>query len=464
MPTIRIDSFAGIMPRVHPTLLPDGCAVKAHNCRLKSGKLSPLMQPSQVTGKTIRFENGLDSIDAAKSIFLWRRNNGVEEFLAWPDIVKVAPSNIADDSLRRIFVSGKTGVGTGGCEPCVYISKSNGLGFEVHSLVKERLPSLTPGGSSPTLTLAEGSAADTDNLRYTFFFQTWVDKYGYESPVSTINPETDEVVYNDGDKITVAGIAGSPADAVIRRIYKVVTGTESESVQFVWEHEKSGVDFGDCTFTIKDEDAGEVLPHIESPPADLAWMTQMPGNFYVGFSASKPRSVMFSDVNRPSSWPEAYRYDVADDIMGVEVTGNTVVVMTKSAPWTATGTAPESMSVSATAFAQACVSSRSVCTMSGAVFYASHDGICMVSADSGFTVITEKFFSKREWADLSPETCIMAGYDGALHAWFTPTGRAMQGYIIDLRDGAAAVTTHDEKASAVFFDAESDGLYYVRGA
>jgi hypothetical protein len=38
MPTIKIDNFAGIMPKVHPTLLPDACATMAHNCILKDGK------------------------------------------------------------------------------------------------------------------------------------------------------------------------------------------------------------------------------------------------------------------------------------------------------------------------------------------------------------------------------------------------------------------------------------------
>lgn len=113
MATIKIDSFSGIMPRVHPTLLPDSCAVKAHNCRLKSGKLSPVREPSQVSGIRIRLENGLDKIANAQSLYLRRRgpDRKVVEFLAWPGIVRVARGNIADDDRDRIFVSGETGVG-----------------------------------------------------------------------------------------------------------------------------------------------------------------------------------------------------------------------------------------------------------------------------------------------------------------------------------------------------------------
>ena len=462
MPTIKIDSFSGIMPRVHPTLLPDGCAVKAHNCRLHSGKLSPILQPVKATGKRIRLENGLGKIADAKTVFLWRRNGGIEEFLAWPDVVKVAPSNIADDSLRRIFVTGNTGIGTGGKEPCAYISTASGAGFTRHTLVKEPLPNLTASGENPTLTLAEGSAADTDNLRYTFFFQTWVDIYGYESPVSGIDPEHDEVVYNDGDTVTVAEVS-APDGAVIRRIYKVVTGTATESIQFIAEQNKKGEDFGACTFRVKDEDAGEVMPSIVSPPEDLTWMSYIPGNFYVGVSAANKRTVMFSDVDRPTSWPDAYMYDIKDDFVGLAVCGNTVFVMTTGFPWAISGTAPESMSPAVMATAQGCVSDRSICVMEGVAFYASQDGICMLSAENATaSVITEKYFSKREWNALNPSSCIMEAYDGALHAWFTLASGARAGYIIDIGEGVSAITTHDEQAKAVFYDVEGDALYYVR--
>ena len=77
-------------------------------------------------------------------------------------------------------------------------------------------------------------------------------------------------------------------------------------------------------------------------------------------------------------------------------------------------------------------------------------------------VITEKYFSKREWEELNPETCIMDTYDGALHAWFTLDGGYRRGYIIDIGEGVSAITTHEEQAKAVFYDTSSDSLYYVR--
>ena len=466
MPTIKTDSFSGIMPRVHPTLLPDGCAVKAHNCRLYSGKLSPLRQPLKVSGKRIRLENGLDKIANASSLYLWRRGDNIEEFLAWPGIVKVAQGNIADDALDRIFVTGETGIGgTNLNHPCAYIASVSGTSFTRHSLVKTSL-------AAPVIKVAPANA-DTANTRYTFFFQTWVDAYGYESGASPASHEGDEntdgsTEYNDGDEITFDAVdkpAGS--DARYRRIYKVVTGLETESIQFIKEQEIAGKGFGECTIKLKDEDAGEVMPMLQSPPEDLSWITYVEGSYYAGFSPSRRRTVMFSDVNKPTSWPDAYMVDVRDDIVGLAVTGNTVWVMTKGYPWALTGTSPEAMTPSVLSSPQACASSRSICVMDGSVFYASQDGICMLSQSSGYPllvpVITEKFFGKREWEALNPSSCIMDTYDGALHAWFTLDNGLRQGYVIDLGEGVSAITTHDEQAKAVLYDANSDGLYYVRG-
>ena len=462
MPTVKIDSFSGIMPRVHPTLLPDGCAVKAHNCRLTSGKLSPVRKPSIETGKRIRLENGLDAISNANSLYLWRRGIGVEEFLAWPGIVRVAQGNIADDDLDRIFVTGATGIGGDGKNhPCAYISSSSGASFTRHSLVKTALP-------APVIKVAAPNA-DKDNTRYTFFFQTWVDAYGYESGSSAASSdsgtEDGSTEYNDGDEITFDAVT-APTAASKRRIYKVITGSTTESVQFIAEQSVIGAGFQALTVTVKDEDAGEVMPSIVSAPEDLVWMSHVPGNFYAGYSASKPRTVMFSDVNLPTSWPDAYRYDIRDDLMGLAVAGNTVFALTTGYPWSLSGTAPESMTPTVLSSPQACVSARSICVIEGAVFYASQDGICMLSPSSDYPtqvpVITEKHFGKREWEALNPSSCIMGAYDGALHAWFTLESGLRQGYIIDIGEGVSAVTTHDEQAKAVFYDAETDGLYYVR--
>jgi hypothetical protein len=454
MPSIKIESFSGIMPRADAALLPDGCAVRAHNCRLYSGKLSPLRQPLKSTGIRIRLENGLSKIADAKTIYLWKRG-AMMEFLAWPGIVRVAKGNIANDSRFRIFVSGETGIGETGNHPCAYIASESGLTFTRHTLFKTSFV-------APVVARSDGNAAlDTDNIRYTHFFQTWVDEYGYESGASLPSAELE---YNDGDNIDIEEVVAAPSASKFRRIYKVVTGAETERIQFIVEQTKEGEGFPLISPAVKDEDAGEMMPLAVAPPVDLTWMQYMPGSFFVGVSESQKRTIMFSDVDRPTSWPDAFRYDIHDDFVGLAVASNSVFVMTDGSPWVVSGAAPESMTVSVMASPQACVSARSICVMEGAVFYASNNGICMLSESNTqtATVITEKFFGEREWEALNPSSCIMESYGKALYCWFTLASGVKQGYVIEVGEGTVVITTHDEQAKAVCRGDETDSLYYVR--
>lgn len=452
MPTIRIDTFAGEAARLHPSLLPDGCAVTAHNVVLSDGKLRPLRFPA-ISSVPVLMENGLSELGDTKSLYLWKRGS-ILQTLAWPGFVKVAPSNIFDDDRHRIFVTGETGVGPGKKEPCVYIENTSGGSFTRASIVKIKMPS--PSVVTPVI------PPGYTNLRYTRFYQTWVDSYGYMSPPS--DPSA-EITYYDGQAVTLLSNA-APENAVSRRIWKVVSGTETESIQFVYEQAAAGSTFPEVTFEVADADAGEILPMFGSPPRDLAWMTFVPGGYYVGVSPSNPRTVMFSLVGYPTTWPSDYRYDVRDDIVGIAVTGNTVIVLTKGAPWALTGTSPDSMTVKVMQSEQSCVSARSICVMDGVVFYASADGVCMIAPGSAepnlVQVITEKYFDKRAWAALNPASCAMVPYDGALHCWFTTASGASEARVIRLQDGGAAVTRHDEEAVCACYDPETDRLYYVR--
>ncbi len=453
MPTIRIDTFAGEMARLHSSALPDGSATTAHNVVLTDGKLRPLRFPS-VSTVPIRMENGLTAVGGARSLYLWKRGD-VTELLAWPGQVHVAPSNVADDPRRRIFVTGETGVGANLLNPAVYVADLSGRGYGRSTIVKS--PMRAPVVSPPVIPPEE-----TD-LRYTVFYQTWVDEYGYMSGPSE---PSEEIAYADGLSVTVRSDA-APSGAVSRRIWKVISGTETESIQFVAEQAAVGATFPQFSFAASDSDAGEILPMFGSPPADLSWMSFVPGNFYAGFSPSSPRTVRFSAPGYPTTWPSDYAYDIRSDLVGLGVCGNTVVALTEGAPWLLSGASPDSISTSVMQSEYACVSARSICTMNGAVYYASSDGICVVAPSGSYPMlvglVTEKYFGKREWAALNPSTCVMVPYDNTLHCWFTLADGSLTARTFALSEGAAAVCRHDEEAVCACYDPEDDRLYFVRG-
>lgn len=459
-------------------------AVTAHNVRLKNGKLVPLRMPE----KTDRKIEGLSKIEDAQSIFNWKIGKS-SLFLAFKGLCDKTEGNIADDEYNRIFITGDTNYTWNKSKdekvenvPVVYMKKQIDGNTIIHPLTKKPLPPL-----KAKLTTSNGMPSDMDNIRYTYFIQTWVDPYGYESGKSEASLNYDassakylqgiDFIYSDGDEVTFQGLTddevphnggtvNNPTPGYKRRIYKIITGSESGAYKFIKEFDSDP--WGPKTVKIKDEDAGETLPEIEPIPEDLKNMTYVPGGFYTGFSPSNPKTVMFSDVGIPTSWPIGFRYDVTDNIVGLAVSTNTVFVLTDGFPFVITGTAPESMTVTKLAGPAACVSKRSICLYKNAVCYASNVGICMIasSADQGTVVqnLTEKVFTKAQWQELNPSSCLMAQFDGALFCFFTLNDekKTRKGLVIDLLESENAITTHDEESTCLCIDDATDDLFFVR--
>ena len=499
MATVKIEQFHGISPRTHPSLLADGMAVTAHNCRLKNGKLVPLRMPSIVGGVPILMENGLGQIGDARTLHVWRKRDGSFEFLAFPGVTWMADGNIADDEKTRVIVSGATGIPFIEREwdntkyppvaavkrewtdaPAIYLRDPMFGGKRAVPLCMETLP-------QPLVSRATAGELDEANIRYTRFFWTWVDGDGRESPVSeasTIaNPQNNDydLEYNDGDTVNFASIIERggmwPEGAELIRIYKVVTGTEAGRIQFVAEFTKanctaaSGEHAGEpgsatLTVRVKDEDAGEVLTQMESAPGDLRCILKVPGNYYCGFSPSSPHTVMFSDIDLPYSWPSDYRYDVDDNLVALAVTANTVFALTDGWPFVLSGTAPESMTVSKLAGPAACVSPRGVVVYRNAVYFVGNQGLMTIYNDANAGTVcanlTEGIFTKEQWLAKNPASCVMGQFDGALFLFFTRTDGAHEGLSVDLAESANAVTTHDEVAKCLCVDNKTDRMYFIR--
>lgn len=455
MPSITVKQFGGVMPRVDPALLPEGGAQRAYNCVLKSGVPVPLRQPRRIvagSGMRISLEGGLDSLGRAKTLYLRHRPDG-DTMLAWPGVVWVAESNLASDPNARLFAAGFRTGGDAPDPPVVYVAE--GSLTRVAPMHKEPMPAPVARRSLGPLDPVP------DDARYTFWRQTWVDRFGYESPPS---PPSGEVVYQDGDSVSFDGLA-APAGAVSRRLYKAVAGLSeaTDEWRFVFEQPAGDGWFVGTAAAVRDEDAGEAMPDSESMPADLLGLVRVPGGFYAGWCASNPREVRFSEPDLPGSWPLADSVSVHDDIVGLGVTLNTVFVVTRGKPWAVTGTDPAAMSASVLASPQGCPAPRSICVEEGCVFYVSEDGIVMLrDGAASASLVTRAHFSRREWQALGPAGSFMVSHDNRLHLW--PGGTSGDPlWIVDLADSSsAAVTTCDEKASAAFSDPVTDTLYFVR--
>lgn len=475
---IRVDRFGGIQPRLHPSLLADGMAVRARNVKLKSGKLVPLRQPAQMSGHAIYMENGLTKIGLAKTLYPWkhtdRYGNVLVDFLAFSGVVSIAQGNLAADDYDRLFVTGETGVPftdanskTWKNSPAVYL-------FDRQSNVISRMTINKNPLAAPEVSLASGETIDTDKtLYYVNFFASWVDAYGMESGLSPASNASGDAAYgdepkslmlNDGSTVQFGQMTLQPGAEKVY-IYATAAGTSesADGIQFFAEVSKTtATTVGGFQLKYYPATLGEAEPGIESPPGDLSGIVYVDGGFYAAFSPSSPHTVMFSDIGIVTSWPIAYRYDVKDNIVALAATSNSVFALTDGFPWVLSGTAPETMTAARLAGPAACVSPRSVIVYKNSAYYASNEGYMVIanSADAGTVCanLTEKIFTKDQWQSFGPSTCIAGQHDGCIHLFFD----GMNGLRIDLSESVAAVTTHDEKASCMCVDDREDKMYFVR--
>lgn len=478
---LKIDNFHGIQPRVHPSLLADGMAVRAHNCVLESGKLVPLRQPS-LADITTHMENGLGSVADAKSLYVWKYTNKdgnvKTDLLAFPGIVDFAEGNIADDQYDRLFVTGETGMewtDADGREwrnaPAVYLYSKQGNAIFRRTFCKNP-------PAAPSVSLAQGETIDENKtIYYVYFFASWVDDLGLESGLSPASEDESTastalagaIRLNSGSGVTFAAMPGIPEGAKKVYIYASAAGTSeaADGIQFFKEVSAATARGGAFTLSFVPENLGETEPGIESPPGDLSGMQFVAGGFYTAFSPSSPHTVMFSDIGIVTSWPVAYRYDVKDNIVALATTSNSVFALTDGWPWVLSGTAPESMTVAKLAGPAACVSPRGVCVYRNSVYFASNEGLMAIVNDANAGTVcanvTQKIFTKDQWQAFNPQSCILRQHRGRLLLFFRDrSDRPLESLIINLNEGADAVTTHDEAAWCVAKDNRTDTMYFVR--
>lgn len=450
MPTIQLNNFGGIMPKIHPTLLPQTGATKAHNCVLKNGKLVPLRMPLLEEIDTISYD--IVNFNEAKTIFKWDNDKG-SQFVLFQNIIDCVLAMFVENNRYMFYIAGQTNIGKNHHDICVCYQSDDG-NLKTMSLVKPPPPDLEIEREG------EEIPEDEENIRYTFFFQTWVDELGYESEVS--NPSK-EIEYVDGDSISISewdttgGDLNSFKDAKKRRIYKVITGSETGQIQFIYEQEinDEGV-FPQISINVKDEDAGEIITPINSVHDKVNGIVALPG-FYAMWCKCTPKTVRFSE-NAPTNFPEEYAYEVEYDIVGLAAIGNVVYVLTTGSPFLISGTSPDAMIVTKIASPQPCISRRTICIVDNIVFYVSYDGICSLS-DGKVTVITKDFFSKDEWKEVISDDMVMCGYDNKLLLWTNKSSKKV-GYIFDFTN--KTVTTFDEYTNALYVDVVSGKLFFIK--
>jgi len=156
----------------------------------------------------------------------------------------------------------------------------------------------------------------------------------------------------------------------------------------------------------------------------------------------------------PHAWPQAYELKFNESIVGIGVTGNSLVVLTKGFPYLVTGDEPENMSAVRVESAQACASRASIVDMGETIVYASPDGLVSIS-EGGASILTQDIFTRDQWQSYGPQDMVGFLYEGYYIGSSKTANRSFmmstEGAFSDI---SGTVKTH-------YQDYESDQLYVV---
>lgn len=210
-----------------------------------------------------------------------------------------------------------------------------------------------------------------------------------------------------------------------KRIYRAA-GTElNAEYYFVAE-----VAAGTSTYSdfVADSDLGEVMPDVENPPSTMAQVVLLPGGFLAGFNG---KNIYFSEPFMLYWWNSDYTLTTHDNIVGLGVSGNDLVVTTTKRNYLVSTTTPDVTTMSELMSTPVCVSRLSICSVGSLVGYVSEDGFILIQGGVGKN-LTAPYYSRSQWMALFPAdrtTIAAVEYDSQIVVFFSSSSGIMLDYL-----------------------------------
>jgi hypothetical protein len=241
------------------------------------------------------------------------------------------------------------------------------------------------------------------------YVYTWVTEYDEEGPPTdpTLVNGWSNGVWTINMFSPVASDMGVNRNITKKRLYRTISDqTGLTNYFFVAElpvTQETYVDIiGDDQVAINQQLVSSLW---FEPPEDLQGIVTMPNGMMAGFKANE---VWFCEPYRPHAWPPSYVLTTEFPIVGLGVIGQTLVVVTKGMPSSATGVNPSAMSLVTIKIPEPCLSRRSIVSTDAGVFYMSNNGIIQVTQYGQASNITELWITRERWAELTPATGVAA--------------------------------------------------------
>jgi hypothetical protein len=278
---------------------------------------------------------------------------------------------------------------------------------------------------------------DTETRAYVY---TLVNQWGEEGAPSPADLVTLDRLQQLTVRCTVPVYNGNkPVNRV--RLYRSNSATNGVvGYQFVTEaYFYQGWGTLDIVDNIPNEKLGEIMPsdNWEAPPTTLTNLTSMTNGV---FAAAVGNVIRFSHPYRPWAWPSEYSITLPYTVVGMMVTGGSLLVTTTGFPYLISGSHPDSYTASRLSISQAGISPYGMADIGQAIIYVSHDGLITVSGAGGSLKESQFFWTRQDWRNYWGDlgALKLAVFDGAILVF--GTGSNNFGALIRTDDVAGSLT------------------------
>jgi hypothetical protein len=255
------------------------------------------------------------------------------------------------------------------------------------------------------------SATTLESRAYVY---TMVSAYGEEGPpsVPTVSNGAETGTWTISIPQPPAG-TNTNRDLVSYRLYRTVTDS-SGAATYYQVNGDIPIDWN-AAVTINDNaldqsiTANQVLPSINylPPPPGLQGVVMMANGIAAGFT--NQREVWFSQPYLPHAWPAVFALTVDYPIVGLTADGTSLNILTEGAPFIATGTTPDTMTIGKMVSNESCIGRGSIVGSGEGAYYASPNGYVLVNSSNVINV-TDQLFEKEFWNTLTPWNMASAKY------------------------------------------------------
>lgn len=377
MTAIVIQDFGGRLPSRAARLIPDNYAQVAENVKLIYGDLRGYNDFTVVN----EFPTGT----LPKRV--WHVKNTAQTATAWygstdPE-AELIKSPIVNDAFDRYYLFQKN-------QPPKVLTFADIVAGSTGSNLAFGAPT-----AAPTLTPTGGSSSNLVTVAYAYSYVTSWGEESIISPVKAIDVKIDVT------SVTVGIPAASPAIAgrsfSFFRIYRSVTSA-TQGTQFYYVDDivfsTSGASYVDSN---KDLDIvfNSVLTSSDNDavPSGIWGARIMSNGSIVAFYG---RDVYFSTPYLPHAWPQDWRLTIPDLIVGLEVMGQNVMIMTQGSPVLLYGLTPDAMGMQKYSFPEPCIAYGSIVAAPEGVYYAGYSGLVLFTG-TGTQNITNVMISRNDW-------------------------------------------------------------------